>query len=114
MPQNKVILTMIVVLSLFGGFAHADEGDDDADLRYCQGEARQAGINKEDALNAFVADCLRDVKICEEEAYDADLGDETEIRNYITQCMEEFRMSETPDPGFGPDMDPEFDSGAEE
>jgi hypothetical protein len=94
----------VMLLSSFGGLVHADDTEDDGDIKYCQVEAQKAGISGEDAVNEFIADCLRNVKICEDEANDADLGSDSEIRDYVAQCLEEFRMSQTPDEEPEPDM----------
>jgi len=100
----KYILTAMLVLSSFSSFVYADDNENDGDIQYCQVAAQKAGINGEDAVNEFIADCLRNIKICEDEANDADLGSDSETRDYVAQCLEEFSMSQTPDEEPDPDM----------
>jgi len=94
--KQKYVLATLLVLASFSGFVYADDTKDDADVQYCQVEAQKAGISGEDAVNEFVADCLKNIKICEDEAKDADLGSDSEVRDYVAQCLEEFRTSQTP------------------
>jgi len=99
----KYVLAAMLVLSLCSGFVYADDNENDANIQYCRAEAQKAGVSSEDALNEYVADCLRSIKICEDEAKDADLGSDSEIQDYIAQCLEEFRMPQMPDEESDPD-----------